>query len=165
MNVSLYYYINTPVFHQHASNFITLWHFPVICQILKSFCAFVNVYLLTLSPHIPSNSKIKQLFCGLILRGNLPSIGSKIELILSKVSSKHILGFPGGSVGKESACNEETWVQSLGQEDPLEREMATDSTILVWRIPGTEEPGGLQSMRSQRIEHDWITPIFWKHLP
>ena len=99
-------WIDSPVFHQHASNIITLWRFPVTCQILKSFCAFVNVYLLTLSPCITSNSKIKQLFYGLILRGKLPSVGSKIELILSKVSSKHILGFPGGSVGKEFACNE-----------------------------------------------------------
>ena len=43
---------------------------------------------------------------------------------------------------------QETWVQSLGQEDPLEEDMATHSSILVWRIPWTEEPGGLQSMGS-----------------
>ena len=43
---------------------------------------------------------------------------------------------------------QETWVQSLGQEDPLEREMATHSSILAWRIPWTEEPGGLQPMGS-----------------
>ena len=43
----------------------------------------------------------------------------------------------------------ETWVRSLGQEDPLEKEMATQSSILAWRIPWTEEPGGLQSMGSQ----------------
>ena len=43
----------------------------------------------------------------------------------------------------------ETWVQSLGQEDPLEKEMATHSSILAWRIPWTEEPGGLQSTESQ----------------
>ena len=46
-----------------------------------------------------------------------------------------LAGFPGGSDGKESACNGETWVQSLGQEDPLEEEMATHSSILAWRIP------------------------------
>ena len=45
---------------------------------------------------------------------------------------------------------QETWVQSVGQEDPLEKEMATYSSILAWRIPWTEEPGGLQSMRSKR---------------
>ena len=51
--------------------------------------------------------------------------------------------FPGGSVGKEFACNPETGVQSLGQEDTLEKEMATHSSILAWRIPWTEEPGEL----------------------
>ena len=48
----------------------------------------------------------------------------------------------------------ETQVQSLGQEDPLEKEMATHSKILAWRIPWTEEPGGLQSTGSQRVGHD-----------
>ena len=47
-----------------------------------------------------------------------------------------------------------TWVQSLGQEDPLEKGMATHSSILSWRIPWTEVPGGLQSMGSQRVRHD-----------
>ena len=48
----------------------------------------------------------------------------------------------------------ETWVRSLGWEDPLEEGMATHSSILAWRIPWTEEPGGLQSMGSQRVGHD-----------
>ena len=46
------------------------------------------------------------------------------------------------------------WVQSLGQEDPLEEEMATHSSILAWRIPWTEEPGRLQSMESEKVGHD-----------
>ena len=49
---------------------------------------------------------------------------------------------------------QETWVQSLGREDPLEGEMATHSSILDWEIPWTEEPGGLQSMRSHGVGHD-----------
>ena len=49
---------------------------------------------------------------------------------------------------------QETWVRSLGQEDPLVKEMATHSSILAWRIPWIEEPGGLQSMGSQRVGHD-----------
>ena len=49
---------------------------------------------------------------------------------------------------------QETWVQSLGQEDPLEESMATHSSILAQRISWTEEPGGLQSMGSQRVGHD-----------
>ena len=48
----------------------------------------------------------------------------------------------------------ETWVQSLGWEDPLEKEMATHSSVLAWRIPGTAEPGGLPSMGSHRVGHD-----------
>ena len=46
----------------------------------------------------------------------------------------------------------ETWLQSLGQEDPLEKEMATHSSVLAWRIPWTEEPGGLQSMGLQESD-------------
>ena len=49
---------------------------------------------------------------------------------------------------------QETWVRSLGQEDSLEREMATHFGILAWEISRTEEPGGLQSMGSQRVGHD-----------
>ena len=49
---------------------------------------------------------------------------------------------------------QETWVRSLGWEDPLEKEMATHSSILAWRIPWMEEPGGLQSMGPQRVRHD-----------
>ena len=48
----------------------------------------------------------------------------------------------------------ETWVQSLGWKEPLEKGVATHSRILAWRIPWTEEPGRLQSMRSQRVGHD-----------
>ena len=48
----------------------------------------------------------------------------------------------------------ETWVQTLGREDPLEESMATHSSILVWRIPWIEDPGRLQSMGSQRVGHD-----------
>ena len=55
---------------------------------------------------------------------------------------------------KNPPAMEETRVRSLGQEDPLEEEMATHSSILAWRIPWTEEPGGLQSMGSQRVGHD-----------
>ena len=51
----------------------------------------------------------------------------------------------------------ETWVRSLGLEDPLEKEMATHSSIVAWRIPWTEEPRGLQSAGLQRVGHDWET--------
>ena len=55
---------------------------------------------------------------------------------------------------KNLAAMRETQAPSLSQEDPLEREMATHSSILAWRIQWTEKPGGLQSMESQRVRHD-----------
>ena len=53
----------------------------------------------------------------------------------------------------------ETWVQSLGWEDPLEKEMTTHSSTLAWKIPWMEEPGRLQSMGSQRVGHDWAISL------
>ena len=55
---------------------------------------------------------------------------------------------------------QEAGVQSLGQEDHLEKEVATHSSILAWEIPWTEEPGGLQSMGLHRVGHDWGTNTF-----
>ena len=61
---------------------------------------------------------------------------------------------------KNLPAMQETQVRSLGREDSLEKGTATHSSILAWRIPWTEEPGGLQSMGSQRIGHNWATNIF-----
>ena len=63
-------------------------------------------------------------------------------------------GLPSGSVVKNLPAVQETQVQSLGQEDLLEEGTAAHSSVLVWRIPWTEEPGGLQSVGSQRVGHD-----------
>ena len=63
-------------------------------------------------------------------------------------------GFPHGSVVENLPAKQETRVGFLGQEDPLEKEMATHSSILAWEIPWTEEPGGLQSIGLQRVRHD-----------
>ena len=68
-----------------------------------------------------------------------------------------VSGFLGGSVGRNLPAKWETWVQSLGQENPLEKEMATHSNILAWTISWTEEPGGLQSMGLERVGDDWAT--------
>ena len=68
--------------------------------------------------------------------------------------------FSGGTSGKELTCQcrrHEMWVQSLGQEDPLEESVATDSGILAWRIPWTEESGSLQSIGLQRVKQDEAT--------
>jgi len=55
---------------------------------------------------------------------------------------------------KNLSAMQETWVRSLGQEESLEKGMVTHSSILAWRLPWTEEPGGLQSMGSQRVRHN-----------
>ena len=62
--------------------------------------------------------------------------------------------FPGGSAVKNPPAVQDTWVQSLGQEDPLEKGMATHSSHLAWRISWAEELGGLQSTGSQRVRYD-----------
>ena len=74
------------------------------------------------------------------------------------------LGFPGGSDSKESACNAGDMVWSMDQEDPLEKEMATHSSTLAWRIPWREEPGGLQSMGLQRVGHNWAANTQWQNI-
>ena len=65
---------------------------------------------------------------------------------------------------KNLPAMQKTWVRSLGQEDPLEKEVATHSSILAWRIPWTEKTGRLQCMGSQKVGHDWVTkppPYKW----
>ena len=60
---------------------------------------------------------------------------------------------------KHLSTMQETWVRSLGQEDPVEKEMAIHSSTIAWKIPWTEEPGRLQSMGSQRVRHHWATSL------
>ena len=60
---------------------------------------------------------------------------------------------------KPLPATRETWVRSLGWEDPLEKEMATQPSTLAWKIPWMDEPGRLQSMGSQRVGHDWVTSL------
>ena len=64
------------------------------------------------------------------------------------------MDFPGSSVVKNLHAVQETWVRSLGQEDPLEEGMATHSSTLAYRIPWTEDPGGLQFIGSHQVGHD-----------
>ena len=68
--------------------------------------------------------------------------------------SLHAKGFPGDSAVKNLPTMQEMWVRSLSQEDPLEKEMATHSSILAWHTPWKEEPGRLPSIRLQRARHD-----------
>ena len=88
--------------------------------------------------------------------------GSKCSIFRTRTriaTTKHLIeqskNFPGGSAVKNlPPANQKMWVLSLGGEDFLEEKMATHSNIPAWRIPWTEEPGGLQSMESQRVGHD-----------
>ena len=81
-----------------------------------------------------------------------------IHLMSSSVVSTTLwmrMGFPASSVVKNPPAMQETWVWSLCWEDPLEKEMATCSNILTWRISWTEKLGRLQSIASHRVRHDW----------
>ena len=78
--------------------------------------------------------------------GHLLPLNTEIKPFAFHVCYLEILGFPGGSAVKNPLPIQEIQVQSLGQEDPLEEEMATHSSFLTWRIPWTEYPGGLQSL-------------------
>ena len=87
----------------------------------------------------------------------LPQSPKDCSLLLSCIRGLpyiYIWDFPIAQMVKNLLAMQETWVQSLGQEDPLEEKMAIHSSILAWRIPWTEEPGGLQSMGSQKARHD-----------
>ena len=67
---------------------------------------------------------------------------------------------------KNLTALQETWVWSLGQEEPLKKGMSTHSSILAWRIQGTEEPGGLQFIALQRVRHNWVTSTsLLNHMP
>ena len=74
------------------------------------------------------------------------------------------MGFLVAQTAKSLPAMQETWVGSLGQEDCLEKEMATHSNILAWKTPWTEEPGGLQSAGLQRVRHDLPTSLSRTHM-
>ena len=78
------------------------------------------------------------------------SLGTREWTILGRVGASLV-----AQMVKNLPALQETWLRSLGGEDPLEEGMATHSSNLAWEIPRTEEPGGLQSMGSQRVRHDW----------
>ena len=109
---------------------------------------------------LPPNFSLKSL---LFLKGGI--LHTKIILILLLIKGAYIFLFPQqndiylAQTVKHLPTMRETWVQSLGQEDFLEKEMATHSSILAWKIPWTEEPGGLQSLGLQRVGHDWATSL------
>ena len=87
--------------------------------------------------------------------GGLPSVGlHRVRHDWSDLAAAAAAAAACGSVVK-STWQFRRWVQSLGGKDPLEKEMATHSSVHAWRIPGTGEPGGLPSLGSHRVRHDW----------
>ena len=95
---------------------------------------------------------------------------SRAFLLLILKSDRHIkevynLASLMAQMVKRLSAVQETWVWSLGWENPLEKEMATHSSTLAWKIPWTEEPGRLQSVGSQGVRHDWVTNTFTVTLP
>ena len=87
------------------------------------------------------------------------SWGRKESDTTDRLNWTDVMDFPVGSDGKVSAYSEVIRVRSLGREDPLEKEMATHSSTLAWKIPGKADPGRLQCMGSQRVRHDWVTSL------
>ena len=99
------------------------------------------------------------------LRQSLWLCGSPQSVVsLAKLIFQHNKTSLLAQMVKHLSAMRETWVQPLGQEDPLEKEMAIHSSTIAWKIPWTEEPGRLQSMGWQRVGHDWATSLtftFW----
>ena len=106
---------------------------------------------------------LRRLYFGYVLLTSLQTCqfrrgGKKINKDLYFVISMFISGISlVAQMVRNLPAMQETWVQSLGWVDPLEKRMATHSSILAWRITWTEGPGGLQSMGLQRVGHDWAT--------
>ena len=87
---------------------------------------------------------------------SIPKAMPKNAQTTTQLHSSHMLAgtFLVAQMVKHLSAMQEIWVQSLGREDPLEKEMATHSSTFAWKIPWTEEPGRLQSMGSQRVGHE-----------
>ena len=83
-----------------------------------------------------------------VLKSRDITLSTKVHIVKASLVDQMVKNLP---------AMRETWVQSLGWEDPLKKEMATHSNILAWRIPWTKEPGKLQPIGSQRVKHDWAT--------
>ena len=106
--------------------------------------------------HFPGGSDNEESTCNTGDLGSIPgsgrSPGEGIDCPLQYSGASRV-----AQLVKNPPAMWETWAWSLGWEDPLEEGMATPSSVLAWRIPWTEEPGGLQSTGPQRVRHDWMT--------
>ena len=112
----------------------------------------------TYSPTIVTSCCYKDYFVPLFCFTGLFIKTVSYEIILNATALWHVRNFPGGSNGLPAV--QETWVQSLGWEGTLEKDMAPHSSPLAWKIPWTEEPCGLHSMGLQRVGHNWATSLY-----
>ena len=146
----------------------TLWLFPWPClSVLTSLCVFLTVFLCVscgcLQLYIIYQRNKTDWFYQKQWRSDtwLTGVMVKTMMMTAVFILKH---FTRPSLValtvKKLLAMQETWVRSLGWEDPLEKETANPSSIIAWRILWTEEPGGLQSLGSQRVRHDWRTNTF-----
>ena len=116
--------------------------------------------LVSIPKGLPCSSNGKESACDTGDQGSIPELGRSSgkgngnPLQYSCRENSMDRDFPVAQTVKNLPAVQETKVRSLGQEDPLEKGMATHSSILAWRMPKTEEPGGLQSMGLQKVRHD-----------
>ena len=101
----------------------------------------------------PDSSLGKECACNAGDPGSIPGLGRSAGKGIG-YPLQYSWAFLVAQLVKNTPAMQETWVRSLGREDLLEEAMATHSNILAWKIPWTEEPGELQSVGSQRVEHD-----------
>ena len=128
-----------------AGRFFTIW---ATREALVYWALLVNIW---------SFIQNSELTCHQGWRGWMDCWIGWVEKIRKSYSGR---GFPGGTLVKNPPANTgnaRDSVRSLGGEDPLEEEMTAHSSILAWKIPWTEKPGGLMSMGSQRVRYDWVT--------
>ena len=155
-------------------NFILLlWLSHILLCTCVCVCIHTHIYIYTyptsfLSIHVDGHFHC---FLSLAIINNATmnirvheSFPISVSVFVIYISRNGIAGspdcFPGGSDGKESACNAGGLASIPGLVRSLETEMGTHSSILTWRIPWTVEPGRLQSMGSQRVRQDWMTNNF-----
>ena len=137
----------------------------LVTQLCLTLCEPVDYSPPVSSIHGESPGKNTQVGCYAILQGIFPPQGSNpghlnCRWILYQMSGDSLVA----QRVKSLPAMRETQIRSLGQEDPLEKEMATHSSILAWKVPWTEELGRLQSMGLQRVGHDWVTWLSFSYI-
>ena len=135
-----------------------------MAQLVKNLPAMQETWVWSLRWEDPLEKGISPVFWPGEFRGLYRPWGHKKSDTTERLSlSLSLWAFLGDQMVKHLPATWETWVRSLGWGDPLEKEMATQSSILAWKIPWTEDPSRLQSIRSKRVGHDWTTSLSLNH--